>query len=183
MEQVKYQFDLTSYSQQDLLALNKLSVKKNKLYRWLTLVFRLILCLAGIFFLLAGALLIYGGSIGAKTDWPLSAIMILLGLLWLCMGIFYYQRKARRSRRISDAGRIRAAFSDDGIEEESNKSRTCYRYDAFVGAYDYRGRWFLFLDKRHAIILPRAAMTMGKMETFASFLEQKLGKQIIYITS
>lgn len=185
MEESKFQFELPGYSRQDLLALNKLSVKKSKLYRWLTPLFRLICCLVGIFFLLTGVLLIYGSCTGFLRRWALAAFSIVLGFLWLYMGVFHFQRSAWRSRRLllRDAGDIHVVFSEDGMVEDSKKGSGFYHYDAFVGAYDYCDRWFLFLDKRHAAILPRAAMTAGDPEAFGAFLEEKLGKPVLHITS
>lgn len=185
MEDYQFQFTLPGYSNQDLLALNKLVVKRSKFYRWLIPLIRLFFCSAGIFFLLMGALLIYGSRVGAESNWSLTVLAILLGLLWLYMGVFYYQRRVRGSRRMTmkDIGQISVSFSDEGVEEQSNKGRVNYRYDAFVGAYDYCERWFLFLDKRHAIVLPRAAMTAGEPEAFAAFLEQKLQNEVIHIKS
>ena len=42
-------------------------------------------------------------------------------------------------------------------------------------AYAYKEYWLLFLDKRHACILPRAAITVGDPDDFLDFWTEKTG--------
>lgn len=184
MEGSRFCFELPGYCWQDLLALNRLNVKKSKLYRWLIPLLRVVMCLVGGFAFLIAAMLIYDACHGAKMNWVLLAAFLLLGLLWLYAGLFYYHRRARKSRRLAlqDAGGIRIEFSGEDITGNDKKGCASYCYDAFAGAYDYCDRWFLFLDKRHALILPRTAMTEGDPEAFVRFLEKKIGT-VVHIKS
>lgn len=70
-----------------------------------------------------------------------------------------------------------------GVTAQTSKGVAHYHYNSLQDAYDDQKRWFLFLDKRHAFVLPKEAMTMGNPEMFVDFWKSKSGKDMIKIKS
>ena len=183
---MEFRFELPEgYSTQDILALNRLWTKKSKVRRWTTPLFRLFLLFVGASFVLSSLSWLDGGYVGATPVWQLVAIPLVIGLLWLFVGLFYFQISAWRSRRLmlKNVDRFKFTLDSEGVREQTNKGTAHYRYDVFVDAYDYQDRWFLFLDKRHAFILPKAALTVGEAGMFAVFWTEKTGKAVIQMSS
>lgn len=54
-------------------------------------------------------------------------------------------------------------------------------YHAFERLYHYRDRYFLFVDKLHAYILPEDRFVVGDSVDFRAFIEAKTGKTVEYI--
>ena len=54
-------------------------------------------------------------------------------------------------------------------------------YHAFERLYHYRDRYFLFVDKLHAYILPKDRFVVGDSADFRAFIEAKTGKTVEYI--
>ena len=183
---MEFRFELPEgYSTQDILALNRLGVKKSKIRRWTTPLFRLFLLFLGASFVLSGLSWLDGGYVGATPVWQLVAIPLVFGFPWLFLGLFYFQISTWRSRRLmlKNADSFKFTLNSEGVKEQTNKGTAYYRYDGFVNAYDYQDRWFLFLDKRHAFILPKAALTAGEAGMFAAFWTEKTSKTVIQMKS
>lgn len=180
MDEIKYRFSVSG-SREDYLALNRLFIQKSRLWRVVIPLLRTVEFLLGAFCVLTGVLMLLPVAAREDRSWSLALGLLIPGLFLLYRSLFYYRRRARRTGRsaVQDAGEATLTFSDESITETTSKGGATYPYSAFVEAYAYDARWFLFLDERHAFILPRAAMTEGEKETFSAFLSEKLGKPVV----
>lgn len=183
---MEFRFELSNGClAQELVALNKLYAKKSKIRRWTTPLLRLFFVLVGGAFVLSSLSCLDGGYVGETPVWRLVAVPLVIGLLWLFLGLFYFRFSAWKSRRmmLENSGSFLFVLDDEGVTEQTSKGVAHYHYDSFQEAYDDQKRWFLFLDKHHAFILPKEAMTMGNPEMFADFWKSKSGKDIIQVNS
>lgn len=171
-----YQFKLNSYTIQDLLILSRVTAKCYRRVR--TLISRVVLFFLGLVMLGMGLLVLIGAG-------PLTLEILLLagGLLYIGLSIFYHRLVAWKSRRmlIKNTGEITVTLDDAGVRECSEKVEGFYPYQAFIGCVYSPGWYFLFLDKKHAVILPEGAMIAGDPEHFRDFIQEKTGKPVEYV--
>lgn len=168
----RFQF---SYSFEDLVVLNRVVRKtyQKKLYGFIRVV--------GVFFgalpLLLNILELLFGEMSSNHFEPIP------GLAILALSIWYDQFNAWASQRllIKGMGEIVVTLGEDGVREKSLKGEAVYPYQAFIGGFACRGRYMLFLDKKHAVILALEAMTQGDPTQLGPWLADKLGRNIVTI--
>ena len=73
---------------------------------------------------------------------------------------------------------VTVTLDDAGVREQGRKGEGFYPYASFIGCFHSRGRYFLFLDKKHAVILPEAAMAVGDPAALGARLAEKFGGPI-----
>ena len=178
---MEFRFELPDgYSYQDMLMLCRAYVRKSPVRRWLDRLFRLCMILLGGAWILSALSWLDGGYVGETPLWILVAWPMLIGLFLLALGLFLDRLSAWGSRRrdLQDLGRISVCLDADGVIVETKKGKVIRPYSAFTEAYVCKGYWLLFVDQRHAYILPQAAMTAGDPAVFSDFLTEKTGKTI-----
>ncbi len=170
-----YQFKLNGYTIQDLLVLNRVTSKCYRRTR--TLLHRVMYFLAGAVALTTGMLLLLDAVLLEGDSLLLGVVLLLAGLLYLGLGIFYHRLTAWRSSRmqIKDVGEITVTLDDAGVREQSKKGEGFYPYSSFIGCFHSRERYLLFLDKKHAVILPEQAVTVGDPAALGAKLAEKFG--------
>lgn len=171
-----YQFKVNGYTIQDLVVLCRITAKRYRRAR--TLLFRGIVLVLGLVMLGMGALIL-----AAEGSTVLGTALILLSLLYLALSVFYYRLTAWRSSRmqIKDVGEITVTLDDAGVREQSKKGEGFYPYASFIDCFHSPGRYFLFLDKKHAVILPEAAMAVGDPAAFGPKLAEKFGGTVLEV--
>ena len=176
-----YQFKLNGYTIQDLVVLCRITAKRYR--RGRTAVHRTIYVLAGLVLLATGALLLLEATLQKGGSLLLGAVLLAAGLLYLGLGIFYHRLTAWRSSRmqIKDVGEITVTLDDAGVREQSKKGEGFYPYSSFIGCFHSREWYLLFLDKKHAVILPEAAMTVGDPAAFGPKLAEKFGGTVLEV--
>ena len=178
---MEFHFELPDgYSYQDMLMLCRAYVRKGPVRRWLDRLFRLCMILLGGAWILSALSWLDGGYVGETPLWILVACPMLIGLFLLALGLFLDRLSAWGSRRrnLQDLGRISVCLDADGVIVETKKGKDIRPYSAFTEAYACKGYWLLFMDKRHAYILPQTAMTTGNPEDFPAFWVEKTGMSI-----
>ena len=178
---MEFRFELPDgYSYQDMLMLCRAYVRKGPVRRWLDRLFRLCMILLGGAWILSALSWLDGGYVGETPLWILVACPMLIGLFLLALGLFLDRLSAWGSRRrnLQDLGRISVRLDADGVILETKKGKDIRPYSAFTEAYACKGYWLLFVDQRHAYILPQAAMTAGDPAVFSDFLTEKTGKTV-----
>lgn len=167
------------YATNDLMNLSRVYIKMGTVRRWLRPLLRGLMILCGAVLVLGGAILLFSG---AAEEGLGSAIVIFLviGCLWLLIGLFAHRLNAWGSRRLMIKGleSITVTLDETGVAETTNKGTALHPYKAFVDVVCYRNTYFLFLDKRHAIILPVQTMTQGSPAIFDGCWLQMGGKPI-----
>lgn len=174
---MSFQFYMAEgYTGDDMLKFIKLYGRMSGARRWLRPLFRIILILVGAFLVLTGIFMIALGR-GAGENTVTLIALLAVGLLWLYYGIFYNRISARRSRKlmVKNAGSFTITLDEEGIMEQTAKGEARYPYASFTSAVFHTDRWYLFLDKRHAIILPLHAMVSGAPAELESFLCEHMG--------
>lgn len=169
-----YQFQY-DYTLEDMNALSRVTAKTYRRKR--ALVYRAVLALLGAAYLAMGWLLFSSGS---KL---VGVILFAAGVLFLALSLFYHQGTAWRIKRmmVEGEGEFTVMLGEESVHGKSVKGESSYPYSAVVGAFYYRERYFLFLDKRHAMLLPKRALIQGDASQLEAFLTEKLGKEIAKI--
>ena len=178
---MEFRFELPDgYLYQDMLMLCRAYVRKSPVRRWLDRLFRLCLILYGGAWILSALSWLDGGYVGETPLWMLVAWPMLIGLFLLALGLFLDRLSAWGSRRrnLQNLGHLSVCLNDDGVIVETKKGKDIRPYGAFTEACAYKEYWLLFLDKRHAEILPRSAMTAGDPDAFPAFWAEKTGMPI-----
>jgi len=174
------QFEFTlphGFERRDLINLNQVAVKRRTFTRVFVPFLRIVLCLIGLFLFLSGLLLVIMDATVAVTT---SIILMLIGILWFLLGAFYYRYGAWKSRKIAlkDVGAITVMLDDEGIAEITEKGRASFPYNAICETVLFRSTYFLFLDKKHALILPVRCLSQGSPVAFEEFWQRKCEKRI-----
>jgi len=168
----QFQYD---YTLEDMKALSRVTARAYRRKR--VLIYRTALALLGAGYLATGGLLLSAGSVAV------GLVLLAVGVLFAAASLFYHQGIAWRSKRmmVEGEGTFTVSLEEESIRGRSGKGESSYPYSAVMGAFRYQGRYFLFLDKRHAMLLPERGLTQGDPAALKSFLEEKLGKEIIEI--
>lgn len=167
-----YQFRY-DYTLEDMNALSRVTARTYR--RKKVMLYRVVLTLLALAYLAVGGVMLSGGSI----LW--GAILIVAGVLFAALSLFYHQGTAWRSKRMmaEDTGDFTVELEEESVRGRSEKGESAYPYSAVIGAYHYRERYFLFLDQRHAMLLPERALTQGDPASLKPFLEDKLKQEIV----
>ncbi len=169
-----FQFKL-SYGKEDFLALNR--AMGRTLQRGRRRLRRVIYLLFGVVFLFFGALFL------TAQIYVSGAVISLGGTYFLVLAVFYDRVSAWRSRRLQIEGveELTIDLEEEGVRARSPKGEEFTRYSSFIGLLYLDGRYFLPLDKLHALILPEAALTKGDAAALRSWLERKLGRETVQL--
>ena len=173
-----YQFKLNGYTYQDLLALCRVAAKRYR--RGRTIAVRSLLLVLGLAMIELGGLLVLGELLSGG-GFPLQgALVVLLGLVYLGLSVFYHRFTAWRSSRmqIKDLGEVTVTLDDAGVRERGRKGESFHPYSSFISCFHSRERYFLFVDKKHAVILPEQAIAMGDPAALGAKLAEKFGGRI-----
>lgn len=165
-----------SYRKEDFRALSKLADKTTR--KWSSRIIVIFGFVVGLFAFLSGILLLW--SDGDLSD--LAATLLLFGGLCLVLGIFRNRLNAWGARRQAlQVENLTIKLSDDGLTQSSSKAAAMVPYGAFERLYHYRDRYFLFVDRLHAYILPEDRFVVGDSADFRAFIEARTGKTVEYI--
>ena len=154
-----------SYRKEDFRALSKLAGKTTR--KWSSRIIS-----------------VFGFAVGLsdREISDLTATLLLFGGLCLVLGFFRNRLNAWGARKQSlQVENLTMKFSDEGLAQSSSKAAASVPYHAFERLYHYRDRYFLFVDKLHAYILPEDRFVVGDSADFRAFIEAKTGKTVEYI--
>ena len=163
------------YSLEDLRLFNILCARRGKVTRWSVPLLRLVLLAGGAFLFLTGIL-----TLAKKGSVLLAVLYLLVGAAWMLLGLFRDRVNAWRSRRIMLRGVHRMEFTvtEDGIAEKTEFTNAEYTFEPDCALVFYKETYFVFFDKRHAVLLPLRCMTRGKAKDLEKFWEEKMGKPV-----
>lgn len=165
-----------SYRKEDFRALSKLAGKTTR--KWSSRIISVFGFAVGLFAFLSGILMLWSD----REISDLTATLLLFGGLCLVLGFFRNRLNAWGARKQSlQVENLTIKFSDEGLVQSSSKAAASVPYHAFERLYHYRDRYFLFVDKLHAYILPEDRFVVGDSADFRAFIEAKTGKTVEYI--
>ena len=161
------------YTLEDMNALSRVAAKTYRRKR--VLIFRAVLAVMAVAYLGMGILLFPSGNLVP------GIIFTAAGILFAAIFLFYHQGTAWRAKRMMMEGDSSSTVTleEERIHGESEKGEGSYPYSAVIGAYHYKERYFLFVGKRHAMLLPERGLIQGDGAHLRAFLEEKLGKEIV----
>lgn len=110
--------------------------------------------------------------------WLMLVIATTLGIVISNAQFPTVSARATKRMQVESIGELTMTLDTDGVREQSIKCDSLYPWASLVAAYHSRGRYVLFLDPKHAIILPERALTQGDIATLKAFLEEKLHKEV-----
>lgn len=107
-------------------------------------------------------------------------VMIIIAAIILAVlmtGLFYIT-PLRAYKKIKDFT-CEYMFGADGIEAKSSRpevnTNANYHYNAIVKAYEFRDAFYLYIDKRQAILVNKNGFTQGNAEELRAVLKEKIG--------
>ncbi len=160
------------YTIEDLILLNRIANK-----RWLIAIFRVFFIFSAVIWLATTPSMFMDGNIFS------GVFFVIVGLFFLAIGVFYYRVSAYLSKKTMIDGfqETEVTMEEDGFRERGTKGENYFLYGAVMALYHHQGRYFIFLDKKHAVILQEACFTKGDLAAFPSFMEEKTGKSIVEV--
>lgn len=173
---MSYSFEYR-YEKQDFIDLNRVSRKammpKGK--KLLTRLIRLIAVIVGIFGMFVGV----GMFLIGEGD-AMMVFLIFLSLLLLTRPLWSDRLDGNLSKSLTmrAEGLQRIVFEAEGIRDCVDEIETFYPYSALQNILRYKDRYYLFVDKNKAIILPLRGIVEGDFEAIGPWLEEKTGKPL-----
>ena len=162
-----------SYRKEDFRALSRLADKTTR--KWSGRILSLFGFVIGLFALLTGILML--SSDEGMSE--LTATLLLFGGLCVVLCFLRSRLNAWGARKQSlKVENLTMKFSDEGLTQSSDKATAAVPYSAFERLYHYKDRYFLFVDKLHAYILPEDRFVVGDSADFRVFIEAKTGKRV-----
>lgn len=157
----------------ELLNLNRVATKKGKILRFAVLLLRVALVLGGIILLVPGILLLSP----VKESQHVGIACLIVGIIWLLLGLFYFHYGAWNSRRLhlKNVGSIIISLTKDDIVEVTQMSDSRFGYDVVKEICFYKNTYFLFVDRKHALILPCDQLVSGCVGNLQQALEERCG--------
>ena len=77
-----------------------------------------------------------------------------------------------------EAGPVTLSFEEDLVRTESKNIREEIRYNVFIELYHEKNAYYLYTQKRRAMILPERCFTQGDPAAFGDFIAEKTGLEI-----
>ena len=112
------------------------------------------------------------GDIIART----AVFALLIALYFLRDSI---NAHAMLKRRVKGTEHMEYVFDDECFKVDCSALKEQYGYEAFKELYRVKGIFLMYVDKRHAVILPERCFTLGTPDDFVRFIAGKTGKTII----
>ncbi len=169
MYQFRFQLEF-----QDMLTLNLIHEKVHR--RWWSGLLRVLGIALGAAALLEAALML----IFLREKVGLALVLALLGAAMVTAPCWRPRLNAWQSQRmlVRGGGEQTVTLADDGIHGHDEKGEGVSPWSAVEEAYHARGLYLLFVDRKHALILPERALERGDAAALKAFLEEKLQRNI-----
>ena len=167
------------YEKQDFIDLNRVFVRaKRPFVYWMNRVTKVVGFCVGLFALATAVLLL---ALGGGFDMTVG-IMLVLGGYLVTQPFFKWSDKLSGSisRQITMHAEsvVHIDFEDAVIRDHVEGIETTYPYTAIIDLMRFEDRYFLYVDKNKAIILPRRGIVDGDFEAIGPWLEEKIGKPL-----
>lgn len=89
--------------------------------------------------------------------------------------------KVSQKQFVNGLGTEYICFDEEAISVKNNKAEGKNYYSGIYAVYADNERFYLLLDKRHALILPKKCITEGDPESFAGFISEKTGLEVKFV--
>lgn len=177
-------FEIHGYDRKDLMNFNRVYVNMGAVRRWLFPLLRAVLPVLSVFLMAFSGLHLTFGKVTRGTAlfyWYWGCIVF--GVWGILLAVFVRRILAWNCRRklIRGLGTIRVTLDETGITEATDKSRTVCSYDVVLQAVYYRDVYYLFLDKRHVLLLPVSDMTQGTPQELETLWERMRGEIVRHL--
>ncbi len=100
--------------------------------------------------------------------------LMLLCFITICVLLFFLRSRASLKKLIGN-GEIRFNADETTIIAETDKIRNQIHYSAFCDFVFFKDTFYLFLDKKSALIIPKRCFLEGDPEEFRTFFSDKTG--------
>lgn len=168
-----------AYTDRDFIDLNRVYTRANNKFVWhLSKIVKVVGFCVGLFALLTAVLLL---ALGGGFDFTVG-IMLVLGGYLVTQPFFKWGDKlsGRLSRQVTlrSDSTVRIVFEEDAIRDTVAEIETIYPYASLQKLLRHGDRYYLFVDKNKALILPKRGIVDGNFEGFALWIEEKTGKPV-----
>ena len=161
-----------TYQKEDYEAFARLSGKT--MARVQTIGMRLACFLIGI---LAIGFVVWVYVAGDSASRSFSWIVLIVAVIFLCFGIFFYPYQAFtiQRRQPKNVGETVYTFKENSFHMESGMGEQEYGYDRLLKVYETEGHLFLMVGAKSALVLPKRCCVVGTPRGLKEFLEKKTG--------
>ena len=161
-----------SYTRRDMRQFGKVHQKLRSRIGYA--VTRILLIVATVMVLAAGAVLVYYRAFDGQM---ILIYLLLFGLyvLWLITGELRV-RSALKS--LIAQGSITVTADEEGMHAEAKSIHSSFAYTAYCELVHSGDTFYLYFDKRRAQIIPERCFTEGDPAAFGAFIEQKTGLKL-----
>ena len=121
-----------------------------------------------------GAILIVNRIFSGDLIWYYVIILVLLTAYWAVREI----RVRMNLKTLMSQGIITLITEEEAIHVRADALSSDYSYRAFQDIARYKDAYYLYIDKRRALIVPDHCFTEGDPAAFGSFIEEKTGQRI-----
>ncbi len=121
-----------------------------------------------------GVLLVVNRIFSGELIWYYVIILAMLAAYWAVREI----RVRTNLKTLTGQGIITLTAEEEGLHAQADALSSDYSYQAFQDIARYKGAYYLYIDKRRALIVPDHCFTEGDPAAFGPFIEEKTGLRI-----
>lgn len=159
-------------TKQDFLQFHRLHKKLH--YKVFYLIVNIVVVLL-IAVLLAGAVFLSVYGLWSATLIRHYVFLSILFPLWALVGRFNAWTAFRNQLQ---AGPLTMEFADVEVRVFADRMKEQYAYSAFRELVHWRETYYLYVDKKHCILLPERCFKEGDPAAFSGFIAAKTGLEI-----
>ena len=177
-------FEISEYSMKDLMNFNRVYVKVGTVRRWVFPLVRALLPVLSVFLMaFSGLHLTFGKVMRGTALFYWYWVCIVFGVCGILLAVFVRRILAwnYRRKRVKGLGTVHVTLDETGITEVTDKSRSVCCYDVVLRAVYYRDVYYLFLDRRHVVLLPVSDMTRGTPQELEALWERMRGDPVQHL--
>ena len=118
-----------------------------------------------------GAILLVNRIFRGDLVWYYVIMLAALAVYWAVREM----RVRRNLKMLTSQGIITLTAEEDAIHAKADALSSDYSYQAFQDIVRFKGAYYLYIDKRRAMIVPDHFFTEGEPAAFGAFVEKKTG--------
>ena len=138
----------------------------------------LLIAVVAVLVVSVGTILIVNRLFHSELVWYYVLMLVFLAIYY----VFREVRVRGTLKSLGAQGVITLTADDDAMHAKAAALSSDYSYRAFQDIVHFKQSYYLYIDKRKAMIVPERCFTEGDPAAFGAFIGQKTGLKIRNIT-